>query len=402
MAITQVTVLIDGQEYALTYNETTRAYEGVVTPTGTSFHQPGGYFNAAVTASNDSGVTTSTDGGNLQGLRLVVRETVGPVLTLVSPAAGFVTTSQPAITVDVTDEPGGSGVDISTLSMAVDGLPGTITTTAIPNGYRAVYTPADPLAEGAHSFTASVSDYDGNRGSLAVSYVVDTVPPELQLNTYLRVVDTDHVRVSGRAWDVTTPPITLTIGGELVQTDSEGLFAHDAPLTIGKNYIPVSVTDLAGLETTATLYVIRLITDRTQGDVDALLALLNRQDLNALAQWHRGAYNHTDFNRVAAAMELLGEVLYSYGYLNTYVPEPVRDVYTIPAQSDTLAYLANVERMRTARPLPEAHPATPEDMEGFTFEEANDIEKILVQVNAILPLLELSWPLCGEAMCGEW
>lgn len=405
MAISQVTATINGQEYTLTYNETTRKYEAVITPDATSYHQEGGYYNAAVTATNDSGVTAATDGANIPGLRLVVRETTAPTITLVSPAAGFVTTNRPTVTVDITDESGGSGVDISTLQMSIDGLPGGTVTQAITNGYRVSWTPTTPLTEGNHSLTVTVADYDGNPASLAAAYVVDTVPPELYVDGYRQIVDDETITITGATRDVTTPPVTLLVGGELAEIDQYGRFAHVVPLSVGENHITVTATDEAGLVSTQTLYVIRLITDRNQGDVDQLLSLLAAGNMPA-DPTHKGAYNHTDMNRVTISTAFLSGLLRDRGYLYPYQPVYPAQGRTawqesdIPTRSQSQGYVDNVARIRAT--LDTEAPEAPPDMQNFTFQEANDLEKILVQVESIFPLLDKSYVMAGEAMCGEF
>lgn len=53
MSITTVKATFDGQEYTLTFNETTRKYETVIVPAKTSHNEEGGYFNTEITATND-------------------------------------------------------------------------------------------------------------------------------------------------------------------------------------------------------------------------------------------------------------------------------------------------------------------------------------------------------------
>lgn len=65
MSITTVKATFDGQEYTLTFNETTRKYETVLIPAKTSHNEEGGYFNTEITATNDKGVSTTTDGTNI-------------------------------------------------------------------------------------------------------------------------------------------------------------------------------------------------------------------------------------------------------------------------------------------------------------------------------------------------
>ena len=111
----------NGQWYTLTYNEDARAYQTAITPDTFSGGQPDGYYDVTVEATNDSGVVVTTDGGNLPGLRLVVRETIPPILTLVSPEAGYVTTNTPAVTWTAQDNDGGSGIDPDSAMVKLDG-----------------------------------------------------------------------------------------------------------------------------------------------------------------------------------------------------------------------------------------------------------------------------------------
>ena len=74
------------------FNETTRKYETVIVPAKTSHNEEGGYFNTEITATNDKGVSTTTDGTNIPGLRLTVQEEVPPTIQLLSPAEGILTT----------------------------------------------------------------------------------------------------------------------------------------------------------------------------------------------------------------------------------------------------------------------------------------------------------------------
>lgn len=89
MAITQVRARINGTWHTLTYNSAAGKYEATITaPGATSYHQNGGYYNVTVEAVNDAGTTATADGSTLDGLRLVVREKVAPVITTSRPLPG--------------------------------------------------------------------------------------------------------------------------------------------------------------------------------------------------------------------------------------------------------------------------------------------------------------------------
>ena len=133
------------------YNPETRTYQTTLTPDVFSGNQPGGYYNIVVEATNDSGAVATTDGNTFASLKLVVLETTPPTLTIISPPPGYVTNNAPAITCTAVDNAGGSGIDPSTASVALDGNPvpsEQITITAGSNGaYTIVYTPASALSD---------------------------------------------------------------------------------------------------------------------------------------------------------------------------------------------------------------------------------------------------------------
>ena len=140
MAISQVRAKVNGTWYTLTLNSITGKYEASITaPGATSYNQSGGYYNVTVEAINTAGTKGTADGGTLTGLRLVVRERVAPVITILSPSSGaYVTNNKQPVVFNVVDEVGGSGIDLNTLVVKQDGTAvasGTLTKTAITNGY---------------------------------------------------------------------------------------------------------------------------------------------------------------------------------------------------------------------------------------------------------------------------
>lgn len=265
MAIASVKATINGQTYTLQYDSTSGTYKATVTaPGATSYHQSGGYYNVTVNATNDAWTTGTADGTKLAGLRLVVREKVAPVITILSPSSGaYVTNSKQPVVFNVTDEAGGSGVDLSTLSVKLDNVAvasSAITTTAITNGYSVTYTPATALADGKHTVTIDVKDHDGNAAAQkSTTYTVDTVPPVLNVTapTDKLVTNKAALTVSGMTNDVTSSPVTITI--KLNGTDqgavtvgSGGAFTKAVTLTEGSNTIVVTATDAAGKTSTVT------------------------------------------------------------------------------------------------------------------------------------------------------
>lgn len=443
MAITQARAQLEGQWVTLIYNEATRRYEGTLVPSGSSRHEPGGYFPVTVELTNSSGKVETVSGTALKSLRLAALEAEAPTLTLVSPAAGYVTTAAPLITLTARDEAGGSGVDPGSVSVVLDGVSLAPAVTE-SGGVYTITAQAPALTEGPHSLTAEVSDNDGNRAAVSADYIVDTVPPELWLTSpdSHAVVDDESVVIAGRVSDLTAPPVYVTVGGVGVETDAEGRFSYEVPLPVGPVTIPVRAADAAGLVTERVVYRIRLVTDRAQADLDELRAWLSRP----LADWtaeerrrflearERGAYNYTDLNRVGIAAGYLAAWLTEYGYSVDVVNPKIThrkvgykigedgfqvldakkrairevNVWTdetwapgdIPNRTQMARYLANIASIRRA--LPSEAPAVPPDMEGLELTEANDIEAVLVAVDAVRGPLEQSFIYAGEAFAGEF
>lgn len=419
--IQQVRAQFNGQWVTLTYDPSQLAWVGSITPQATSFTQPGHYFSIKVEATDENGLTASVDGTTNESLRLIVNERVPPTLTLISPPEGDVNSGEPPITFYAEDEEGGSGTDITTLVVKADGVQAassSISWQTVPRGYRVIYTPSPPLSNGPHTIEATVADFDGNTAQMVLHYLVDTEPPTLVLMgpRYRSVVDTPDIFIDGNAIDSSAPvTASITINGTLydsvVVTPPQGYFQWDAPLEVGKNIIKVTAKDRGGWETSNEFVVFRMVTDRNQTDVDIIKALL----LKPYDQWSdyekeefiravsRGKYNHTDMNRVTMAATHLGEKFTSYGFNPQLVP-----VYPAPGRTEWLeddfptteltnAYLANIERLRA---MMDIRLPLPEDMSAFTFEEANQIERVLVELDTYAPAYNNAF-YAGEIYSGE-
>jgi hypothetical protein len=87
----------------------------------------------------------------------------------------------------------------------------------------------------------------------------------------------------------------------------------------------------------------------------------------------KGAYNYSDLNRVERAAAELSDL---HG-LNLETKTDW-DVWDIPTQDDMLRYLTNTRKIRQACINPNVVAATPTSMSGLTYNDANNIEKILI------------------------
>lgn len=162
-----------------------------------------------------------------------------------------------------------------------------------------------------------------------------------------------------------------------------------------------------------------LITDRTASDAARWAALkekgLSGMTAEELAEWlggMKGSYNASDLNRVGKAVQYVADRLGNVGYRLEVSPRTDWAVGDIPTSADLSAYLdqLNVLRGKLNEVLAAYQtksqyelPPTPPDMEGLTFQEANDIENILKAVHDQLQYMgdHLYWIYSGDVYAGE-
>lgn len=265
MAIKTVKATINGQTYDLTLNSASGKWEATITAPGkTSYNLAGGYYNVSVEATNEAGTKGSADASTVDGLKLVVKETVAPVITIVSPTAGaYVANSKQPVVFNITDETGGSGVDISTLVVKQDGTAvaaANITHTTITNGYSVTYTPSAALSDGSHTVTINCKDHDGNAAAeKSTTYTVDTVPPTLNVTSPADglITAASSVTAAGTTNDATSSPVVITISLNgtdqgAIPVGTGGTFSKVVTLKKGSNTIIVKAKDAAGKESSVT------------------------------------------------------------------------------------------------------------------------------------------------------
>lgn len=265
MAIASVRAQINGTWHTLTYDSASGTWKATITaPGATSYNQSGGYYNVVVEAANEAGTTATADGATLSGLQLVVKERVAPVITILSPTSGAVSTNnkQPVV-FNVVDESGGSGVSQSSIVVTLDGVAvasSALAITAITNGYSVTYTPASALSDGAHTVAINASDNDGNAATAkTTTFTVDTVPPTLNITAPAEglITATSSLTVKGSTNDATSSPVTITItlnGADQgsVTVGSDGSFSKAITLAEGDNTIVITATDSAGKVSSVT------------------------------------------------------------------------------------------------------------------------------------------------------
>ena len=211
------------------------------------------------------------------------------------------------------------------------------------------------------------------------------------------------VYVSGTVNDVA---VTWTnVGGEIWEAVADR--AEDNIYVVALTIVSASGQSTS---TSFTLYygLLNLITDRTQADVD-YAARLSAAGWDGMTedertQWNlglKGTYNATDLNRVGNAVNYVAGRLEGAGYSVPVNPKIDWLESDIPTYSDMEIYLNNVEIIRGTLTVPPATPEVPEDMETLTYEEANDIERILLAVDALITNMINAYFYSNEIVCGE-
>lgn len=164
-------------------------------------------------------------------------------------------------------------------------------------------------------------------------------------------------------------------------------------------------------ETQFTLYYgLHLVTDRTLADITYVQTLAKKlkngtASEDELAEWNaaslRGSYNASDLNRVGAAMQYVADRLNGFGYVVSVSPKTDWMEEDTPTQSDMQRYLADLAVLRSTFAVLQSTPAVPADMEALTYTEANNIEKILEDIDYLLTNTVKGWFYSGEVFSEE-
>lgn len=169
--------------------------------------------------------------------------------------------AKPTVSWKVTDND--SGVNPDTIAITIDSgskVTAGITKTAITGGYQCSYAIPSALVDGSHTVKVDATDYDGNKATQrAVSFTVDTVPPQLSVTSPTNNLATNNktVTVAGTTNDATSSPCTVTVKlnsgtAAAVEVGSNGAFSTTLTLVEGTNTIVVTSTDSAGKVSSVT------------------------------------------------------------------------------------------------------------------------------------------------------
>lgn len=176
--------------------------------------------------------------------------------------------------------------------------------------------------------------------------------------------------------------------------------------------VELTIVDSLGRTTltSVTLYygLLNLITDRTIEDVNRVKELsakrwsaMTAAEKAEYLSDMKGAYNASDLNRVGAAVEYIANRLNDNGYT---VEVTARQNWTredSPTAEDMASYIADVVAIRSALAVKPTTPAAPDDAYDLTYIEANNIEQIMLDVDALITTMMLSFVYCGMPYAGQ-
>lgn len=151
------------------------------------------------------------------------------------------------------------------------------------------------------------------------------------------------------------------------------------------------------------------ITDRTEADVARWQELRRKGywDMTPAEQveWStgmKGCYGATDMNRVENAVAVLSERFTKLGYNTPTLTIKTNWGYSdLPSATDITRYFGNVEALRSVRPLYPTTPTTPTVEQRMTYEMANDLEKILFDIDDMTTKIASQQRYAGEIFAGE-
>lgn len=152
-----------------------------------------------------------------------------------------------------------------------------------------------------------------------------------------------------------------------------------------------------------------MVTDRTSANVARVKELRTKIVLNGWAflsaaeqtEWNtnmKGAYNFSDLNRVGLAVaELTGRLL-DYGYAVMTLPKTNWDDGDLITDAQITRY---IQDLNTIKNQFYGQTALPTTIKGLSSDNANNIEKLLLEIESNLDRMVASYRYVGELICGE-
>lgn len=158
------------------------------------------------------------------------------------------------------------------------------------------------------------------------------------------------------------------------------------------------------------------ITNRTLGDVERWKTLRDKgwsamtdteksewlDEISITPSAARGMYTHVDLNRVETAVEVLASRLRELGYIPSISSVKTDWTYKDAFWAvDAERYVSNVAALRKASIVFPNTPDAPGVGKKLDYSLANDIEKILEDIERVCDSIPKTWCHSGEVFMGE-
>jgi mevalonate kinase len=155
--------------------------------------------------------------------------------------------------------------------------------------------------------------------------------------------------------------------------------------------------------------MVDLIFDRTNEDVARLKTLRTKvrnrtATVKEYEEWLtslKGAYNNTDLNRVGEAINYLGNLLNTYGYINDATAKTDWEIGDKPNPKQMVDYLNNLNKLKECYAVYSSTPSLPSDMDKLVVSEANNIEKFLYDIDELIQKMEAIFRYSNTFYSGE-
>lgn len=227
------------------------------------------------------------------------------------------------------------------------------------------------------------------------------MPPKAPIGFSASPLTDTTVKLSWAASDGATG-YKLYKAGDLIATLTDTNYTDTVELFYGYTYSVTAYNDDGESESTTLTYyavpenpILYLVTDRTAADVNA--------------GNYKGTYKASDLNRVGATMNYVADRLKAAGYDPHISPKAdwKDDDWVDPAAQ--AVYLGDLEELRKQFTMLESTPEVPPRIlatgirtnDGLTYVWANNIEQILVDIDALLTNIAAGWLYSGEIYSGE-
>lgn len=112
-------------------------------------------------------------------------------------------------------------------------------------------------------------------------------------------------------------------------------------------------------------------------------------------------YNVSDLNRVGEAVRYLAERFTGYGYAVAVSPKADWPESDTPTAGQMETYRLNIAHLRAVIAVMAATPETPETMRTLNYVKANNIERILQDLDTLITNMAQAWFFSGDLYAGE-